>query len=406
MGFEVFETALGWMGIAWTDAGAACIQLPEGSRDATARRLRARAAHAAADGHGRPAWLGGAIRRLTRHLSGEPQSFHDVPLDAAAVPPFHAEVYAVCRGIAPGTTQTYGELARTLGRPGAARAVGQAMARNPFPIVVPCHRVLASGGKPGGFSAYGGLVTKERLLLLEGGAKLPTIGGRRRAAAKRVASRSKVGVAGALPYDVRAAVRALRKADPKLAALMDRVGPLRLRLKEPQSTLASLAEAIVYQQLAAKAAQTIHGRFLALFEGGVPTADALGALTDDQLRAAGLSRGKTAALRDLARRSLAGEVPEMEALAAETDTTVIERLTRVRGVGRWTVEMLLIFRLGRPDVLPVDDFGVRKGYQVAFKKRELPHPKALAAYGERWAPYRSLAAWYLWRALDLPAKRR
>src|SRR5215472_7388359 len=221
MGFEVFETALGWMGIAWTDAGAACIQLPEGSRDATARRLRARAAHAAADGHGRPAWLGGAVRRLTRHLSGEPQSFHDVPLDAAAVPPFHAEVYAVCRGIAPGTTQTYGELARTLGRPGAARAVGQAMARNPFPIVVPCHRVLASGGKPGGFSAYGGLLTKERLLLLEGGAKLPTIGGRRPAAAKRAAPRSKADVAGALPYDARAAVRALRKADPKLAALMD-----------------------------------------------------------------------------------------------------------------------------------------------------------------------------------------
>src|SRR5262249_36787906 len=156
--------------------------------------------------------------------------------------------------------------------------------------------------------------------------------------------------------------------------------------------LASLAEAIVYQQLAGKAAQTIHGRFLALFEPGAPTAEVLATLTDDQLRAAGLSRAKTAALRDLAQRSLAGELPGMAPLAMETDAAVIDRLTRVRGVGRWTVEMLLIFRLGRPDVLPVDDFGVRKGYQLAFRKRELPHPKALAAYGERWAPYRSLAA--------------
>ena len=209
----------------------------------------------------------------------------------------------------------------------------------------------------------------------------------------------------ALPYNARAAIRALRQADPKLAALIDRVGPLRLELKEPQSTLASLAEAIVYQQLNGRAAQTIHGRFLGLFDERVPTAAALALLTDDQLRAAGLSRAKTAALRDLAQRSLAGEVPEMDALAAETDAAVIEHLTKVRGVGRWTVEMLLIFRLGRPDVLPVDDFGVRKGSQVAFRKREIPHPKALAAYGERWAPYRSLAAWYLWRALELPARR-
>ena len=168
MGFELFETPLGWMGIAWTDAGAACIQLPEASRDATASRLQARAARAADAGR-RPRWLGSAIRKLTKHLSGSPQSFHDVPLDAASVPPFHAEVYIACRAIAPGATQTYGELARAVGRPGAARVVGQAMARNPFPIVVPCHRVLAAGGKIGGFSAHGGTATKRRMLAIEAG---------------------------------------------------------------------------------------------------------------------------------------------------------------------------------------------------------------------------------------------
>jgi 3-methyladenine DNA glycosylase/8-oxoguanine DNA glycosylase len=121
---------------------------------------------------------------------------------------------------------------------------------------------------------------------------------------------------------------------------------------------------------------------------------------DDKLRGAGLSQNKMLALRDLAGKTLDGTLPDLHELHVLDSEVIIERLSSVRGIGRWTVEMLLIFNLGRPDVLPVDDFGVRKGYMLAFKKREMPTPKQLKAYGERWAPYRSVASWYLWRAAD------
>jgi 3-methyladenine DNA glycosylase/8-oxoguanine DNA glycosylase len=204
-----------------------------------------------------------------------------------------------------------------------------------------------------------------------------------------------------LAFDADAALRHLSAADPRLGELIERVGPLALSLRATRSTFEALAEAIVYQQLHAKAASTIHGRVAALFPRGRLAPEPLLALHDDALRAAGLSRGKTLAIRDLAARTLDGTVPPFSRLRSMTDDAIVERLVQVRGIGRWTVEMILIFRLGRPDVLPVADFGVRNGFKVAYRKRAMPTPKALERHGEKWRPFRTVASWYLWRAADL-----
>lgn len=168
-----------------------------------------------------------------------------------------------------------------------------------------------------------------------------------------------------------------------------------------QSPFAALAEAIVYQQLTGRAAATIHGRVLALFRPRrVLSPDDVLVAPQDALRAAGLSRAKIAALKDLAAKTRDGTVPPLRHLRKMGEEEIIERLTRVRGVGRWTVEMLLIFRLGRPDVLPAGDYGIRKGFARAFRTRALPTPRQVLRRGELWRPYRTTASWYLWRALD------
>jgi 3-methyladenine DNA glycosylase/8-oxoguanine DNA glycosylase len=211
---------------------------------------------------------------------------------------------------------------------------------------------------------------------------------------------------GAYGFDPCVAVEHLRDADAALARVMDAVGPFRLELKNTPNIFGALAEAIVYQQLTGKAAATIYGRVCALFprprQG--PTAEKLLGVSDEELRAAGLSRAKLLSLRDLARKTVDGGIPTLAEVRRMEDAAIIERLTQVRGIGRWTVEMLLIFRLGRPDVLPADDYGVRKGFMITFKKRELPVRKELDERGERWRPYRTVASWYLWRAVELAQK--
>jgi DNA-3-methyladenine glycosylase II len=194
----------------------------------------------------------------------------------------------------------------------------------------------------------------------------------------------------------------LRRAYPVLGGLMRAVGPC---LFEPDSEchpFQALAQAIAHQQLNGTAANTILGRLIQSCGQGVfPTPQLVLAASVDSLRAAGFSFAKVAALRDLAEKTLSDVVPDAATLLQLADEEIIARLTQVRGIGRWTVEMLLIFRLGRPDVLPVDDFGVRAGFRAAYGLSRMPRPKALAAWGERWKPYRSTAAWYLWRALEL-----
>ena len=166
---------------------------------------------------------------------------------------------------------------------------------------------------------------------------------------------------------------------------------------------AVLSEAIVYQQLNGRAAETIHGRVLAACgaNGGELTAKLVLRTSDEALRGAGLSRAKLASLRDLATHDESGALPTIADVDAMDDDEIVERLTAVRGIGRWTAHMFLIFRLGRPDVLPVDDYGVRRAFGLVYR-REMPTPKELAAHGEQWAPYRTVASWYLWRALELP----
>jgi 3-methyladenine DNA glycosylase/8-oxoguanine DNA glycosylase len=202
--------------------------------------------------------------------------------------------------------------------------------------------------------------------------------------------------------DLSAALVHLSAADPVLGRLIASVGPPAIELLGTHSIFEALAQAIVYQQLHGKAASTIFGRVRALCppERGGLCAELILELPDEDLRGAGLSRQKLLALRDLARRTVDGEIPDLDAIQRLDDDAVVKQLTLVRGIGRWTAEMLLMFRLGRPDILPVDDYGVRKGFAVAFGHPELPTPKALAAYGERWAPYRSVASWYLWRAAE------
>ena len=167
----------------------------------------------------------------------------------------------------------------------------------------------------------------------------------------------------------------------------------------------ALAESIAYQQLNGKAAATIWSRVRALYPQRKYLNPKLVLATPDaQLRAAGLSRNKIAALKDLAAKTIDGTVPSGRALSRMGDDEIIARLITVRGIGRWTVEMLLLFDLGRPDVWPVDDYGVRKGFAKTFRRRKLPTPKQLTKFGEQWRPYRSIAAWYFWRALDAPEK--
>lgn len=380
--FALFDTPIGRSGIAWGEAGITLVQLPEARESKTRARLLERVPEAREAVP--PAHVQHALDAIAALLRGEPSDLGRIELDMAAVSPFHCRVYEAARGIAPGSTLSYGEIARQLGVPGAARAVGQALGRNPFAIIVPCHRVLAASGKMGGFSANGGIVTKRRLLALE------------------APSLDAVPGDGAVAFDVAAALAHLRARDATLRRLIDRVGPFALQLQRTSSVFGALAQAIVYQQLSGKAAATIFARLCASFRSAAagPTPEQILRASEDKLRSAGLSRSKALSLQDLARRAKAGEIPSLTALRSMTDIDIIERLTQVRGIGRWTVEMMLIFRLGRPDILPADDYGIRKGFALSFHKPELPSPKELAKRGERWKPYRTVASWYLWRALD------
>jgi DNA-3-methyladenine glycosylase II len=212
-----------------------------------------------------------------------------------------------------------------------------------------------------------------------------------------------------LPFDPDEALEHLRASDAKLAALIDRAGPFTMKLDPLPSPFESLLESIIYQQLHGKAAATIHRRLREYF-GGDPAPQLLLDTPDEPLRAAGVSGNKIKALRDLASRTLDGTVPTHAAILKMSDTEILERLTSVRGIGPWTVDMLMIFRMGRPDVLPVTDYGVRKGFALTFQRlpktralvaADLPKPEVMLRRAKRWAPFRSVASWYLWRACDL-----
>jgi DNA-3-methyladenine glycosylase II len=197
------------------------------------------------------------------------------------------------------------------------------------------------------------------------------------------------------------AIPHLKQADPILGRIIDRVGQLPPGPRSEGTHLGALARAIVYQQLSGKAAGTIHGRFEALYGGRAPTPEELLATPDEQLRAAGLSRAKALYLKDLATRVIAGTVA-VDQLHELGDAALMEALTSVKGIGKWTAQMFMMFRLGRPDVLPDLDLGVRIAVQLAYNLRRMPTPQEVLARGAAWSPYSSFAAWYLWRSLELP----
>ena len=385
-GYTLFTTQIGQCGIVWSSLGIVTVQLPESTVSQTRGRILER--HSGAVSTEPPMFVRTAIDSITRHLAGDRADLSDVPLDMDDVTPFRRRVYEEARMVPAGTTVSYGALAKKIGRPDSARAVGQALGRNPFAIVVPCHRVLAAGGKIGGFSADGGIDTKLRILRIEG-AVAPGDG-------NPPATRT------ALAFDGRRAVAHLESVDQGLADLMSSIGPFTMELKESKTTFVALSEAIVYQQLSPKAASTIHGRFCDLFGGprATPNPRRLLGLADEDLRSVGLSRAKVRAIRDLAERSVAREIPTLKEAQGMPDEVVIEKLTAVCGVGRWTAEMFLMFHLGRPDVLPLGDFGLRRGFAIAFANGRMPEPSQVERRGETWRPYRTVASWYLWRSAE------
>jgi DNA-3-methyladenine glycosylase II len=219
-------------------------------------------------------------------------------------------------------------------------------------------------------------------------------------------------------YDSKLAVQALADADPKLAKLIARAGPFTMKLASAQSPFEALLESIIYQQLHGKAAAAIHAKLLTSFHpiaglGVHPTPQHVLDCPNEQLRAAGLSHNKALAVRDLAAKTVDGTVPTLAKIRKMSDEAIIDHLTQVRGIGRWTVEMFLIFRLGRPDILPTNDYGVRKGFALTFGKlkptdkvtpADLPKPAEMEKRAKKWHPWCSVASWYLWRACDLAAQ--
>jgi DNA-3-methyladenine glycosylase II len=204
-----------------------------------------------------------------------------------------------------------------------------------------------------------------------------------------------------LAFDLAEAERHLSGCDEVLKELIAELVPFRINVSGQESPYEVLVRSITYQSISGKAAKTIFDRIKALGENGrLPAPEKMLKLSMAKLRKAGLSRAKVLAMRDLAKKAIAGIVPTHDEALKLSDEELVERLDSVRGIGAWTVEMFLIFRLGRPDVLPIHDLGVKKGWCVAYKKKHMPHPKELLKFGERWRPYRTVASWYMWRAFE------
>ena len=204
-----------------------------------------------------------------------------------------------------------------------------------------------------------------------------------------------------LPFDNVAAHEFLSRTDKRLARVIERTGEFQFKLDECESVYESLLEAIAYQSISGKAAATIFARIKALGANGIcPTPQEILRARPQTLRKAGLSGAKVQAMKDLAKKTVEGVVPTLADAHKMSDEELVERLVSVRGIGAWTVEMFLIFRLGRPDVLPIHDYGVQKGFAITYGKKDIPKPRELAEFGERWRPYRTVASWYMWRAVQ------
>lgn len=375
-----FPTVLGVCGVAWSEIGITYFVLPDASEKTIEKQLT-KYTGSKLQSAKPPKWIKEVIQKVKAHLKGNAQDFSSVPLQFQAGSAFIESIYLATQKIPSGTVISYGELAAKLGNPGAARAIGSALGKNPIPLIVPCHRIVAASGKLGGFSSPGGLETKIKLLDNEGVCLRPPL-------------------AIATPAQWRKAVATLQKQDELFAKLTAHVKPFLFQPHLHDEPMAALISAIVSQQLSTNVARAILARVNdIILVNGIPSAEKILALPDSELRKAGLSLMKVSFLKDLAQKYLDGKLSPLEKLQNMSDEQIIKEFTQIKGVGRWTVEMFLMFNLGRADVFPVLDLGVRKGIAQIYALADLPDPKEMYKYAENWRPYRSVAALYLWRSV-------
>lgn len=387
--YILFDTALGECGIVWRKTGhgeavvVIGIQLPEATQRLAQHRIKSK--WAADKTRSIPPYIREIIKRVKLHFKGKAQDFRDIKLAFDGITTFERKIYDATRNILSGQTTTYGKVAEAAGNVAAARAVGLAMSRNPIPLIIPCHRVLAANSKPGGFSAHGGVNTKAKMLEIEGA----TLGPPAIIRSKR---------------DLIRAASILGKKDARLAPILKHA--IDFRVMPERSPYATLLTAVVHQQLSPRAARTILDRMMSLYPGHkFPDPVDMLNTSDVRLRKVGLSRSKTKALKDIAAHALDGTIPQSEEITMLSDAAIIKRLTSIYGVGRWTVEMMLIFNLGRLDVLPVDDFSLRRSIAEIYGMTELPSSKAVESLGEVWRPYRTVATLYLWNRMNRDTAR-
>ncbi len=384
-----FATGPGHAAVCFNNDAVKAVFLPEKSHKALQKRCKEAFSGAITiDSPGRRQQ--NCIDQIQKYFAGDDYDFRRIRLDLEDTGDFARRVYEELIKVGPGSTVSYGQLAEMCQKPGAARAVGTAVGRNPLPLLIPCHRVINSDGRLGGFSAGGGVDLKSWMLRHEG---------------LNLSNSDPLRVLPPAVFsdiDVTTAVACLTKADPQLGGFIKKAPAFNLVADEFSSPFMALLETIVYQQLTGKAAATIFRRLLHLFSGGdsINPLDLIRA-SDEELRSAGLSGPKIAAARDLAEFAVSGKLPELRQMHRMSNSELVEKLTAIRGIGRWTVEMLLIFKLGRVDVMAPDDYGLRKGLAVIRgTPGNLPAPKELARQALAWQPYRSIAAWYLWRASE------
>ncbi len=371
-GWHIFASPVGPIGLAWNRRGVCRVVFGSMETEAVARELQD-VCPDLAEVKRPSAVVREVFKRIGGLVRGKPDDLRDIPVDLSGSSEFSRKVLRTLRGVKPGQVITYGQLAAKAGRPGAARAVGRIMGANPVPIIVPCHRCMGADGSLTGFSTAGGTALKARLLFIEG--------------YERDAEHAR-------------GIRHLQKVDPKIRQIIGKVGPYLAMPDKPRPPYDTLVTAIVHQQLSVKAGQTIAGRVRDLTPGpNHPTPEQTLRLKPEKLRACGLSNAKVGFVHDLAAHVHDGRL-KLGALKRMSDDEVIAELTRVKGIGVWSAHMHLIFHMGRLDVLPVGDLGLRMAAAKLYGLEEYATAAELTKIAKPWRPYRSLGSYYLWRGLD------
>ena len=374
--FSFYESVLGKCALVWGGEGVLRNFLPFESPSETQNEVLHEFAEAVETGLNKE--MQKVVSKLRLAISGAKVDFNDVLINKSNWSPFNKKIYEYTQSIPTGSTTTYGFLADAIGHPNAFRAVGTALGKNPLPIIIPCHRVLGRDGSLRGFSASNGIITKQILLRLEGCEVQPPFIG----------------------YDPLESSDFLAKSDPRLAKLIKLVGPPCINIPRKVQIFEPLSRAIISQQISVKAAQSISRKLTEEFgkKNGNLDIERIFKARHEKLKACGLSENKALYLKELAKHARDKQLPSGEELKCMSNSEVVDSLTKLKGVGKWTAEMILIFQFGRADVLAVDDLALRKGHGILLgKKNHESSREQLETYAKRWRPYRSAGCWYLWR---------